>query len=385
MKKYKYFIIFLFVIFVLGCETAPPVKPIAWMRTLNSSSEIAAGSVVSVSVTGITMPLSGDEKLVAKRLEEYVSDLLSRRGFVISAANFNYRCVISYKTNMGTRIAVNTQEQTSYISSMFYDTALGVTGVSLFNTVVGTVMPSSGVNIKVNETAAFLHNISVNMFDRNNNLVWTGDTAWETSDLDILQNSYMVFKKLFVSLPKTENVLARVPRIKKDRVIDYYTMFCKNKWFTSMALPYQIRFDPLVENRQESSSKSRDAKLYTELSITSELPETISEGQNLAAYVDLILMSEMALPSGSVEEWKKNPLSETIWAEVQLGGRYIIGNNDITRNILMNLKIISGGNGYSVNKCRIVDDAEYNIFMQNMINWQNIAKEYLVRSNDLFE
>jgi len=385
MKKCKYFVIFLFVIFILGCETAPPVRPIAWMRTLNSPTEIAAGSVVSVSVTGVTMPLSGDEKLVAKRLEEYVSDLLSRRGFVISASNFNYRCVISYKTNMGTRIAVNTQEQTSYISSMFYDTALGVTGVSLFNTVVGTVMPSSGVNIKVNETAAFLHNISVNMFDRNNNLVWTGDTAWETSDLDILQNSYMVFKKLFISLPKTENVLARVPRIKKDRVIDYFTMFCKNKWFTSMALPYQIRFDPLVENRQESSSKSRDAKLYTELSITSELPETISEGQNLAAYVDLILMSEMALPSGSIEEWENNPLSETIWEEVQLGGRYIIGNNDISRNILMNLKMISGGNGYSVNKCRVVDDDEYNIFTQNMINWQNIAKEYLIRSNDFFE
>jgi len=384
MKKCKLLSVFLFIILVSGCETAPPVKPIAWMRALNTSVNIEAGSVVSVNVMGVTTPLSGDEKLVAKRLEEYVSDLLSRRGYIISNTNYNYKCSITYKTNMGSRIAVNTQEQMSYISSMFNDSVLGVTGASLFNTVVGTVIPSSGVNIKVNETAAFLHNISVNMFDRNNNLIWTGDTAWETSDLDILQNSYMVFKKLFIGLPKTDNVLARVPQIKKDSIIDYFILFCKDKWFTSMALPYQIRFDPLVEHRQEAS-KTRDSRLYTELEITSELPETILEGQNLAAYVDLIQMSEMALPSGSAEEWIKNPLSDKIWEEAQLGGKYIIGNNDISRNVLINLKKISGGNGYSINKCRIVDDNEYNTFTQKMIHWQKIVKEYVIRSNDFFE
>ena len=383
MRKYNYLIIFLFVIFVLGCETAPPVKPIAWMRTLSSSIEIEAGSVISVKVTGVTNPLSGDERLVAKRLEEYVSDLLSRRGYVISDANFNYRCNISYKTNMGSRIAVNTQEK-FYISSMFSDTALGETGASLFSTAVGMVIPGSNLNVNVNETAAFLHNISVNLLDRNNNLIWTGDTAWETSDLDILQSSYMVFKRLFINLPKTNDVLAKVPRIKEDRIIDYFTLFCKGQWFTSMALPYQIRFDPLIEICQDTSD-SRDSKLYTELQISNELPNTISEGQNLAAYIDLILMSEMALPSGTIEEWKKEPLSEKIWNEVQLGGRYIIGNNSVTKNIILNLKLISGGNGYSVNKCTVVDDNEYNKFMQKMLQWQNIAKEYITRYNNFYE
>ena len=383
MRKYNYLIIFLFVKFVLGCETAPPVKPIAWMRTLSSSIEIEAGSVISVKVTGVTNPLSGDERLVAKRLEEYVSDLLSRRGYVISDANFNYRCNISYKTNMGSRIAVNTQEKL-YISSMFSDTALGETGASLFSTAVGMVIPGSNLNVNVNETAAFLHNISVNLLDRNNNLIWTGDTAWETSDLDILQSSYMVFKRLFINLPKTNDVLAKVPRIKEDRIIDYFTLFCKGQWFTSMALPYQIRFDPLIEICQDTSD-SRDSKLYTELQISNELPNTISEGQNLAAYIDLILMSEMALPSGTIEEWKKEPLSEKIWNEVQLGGRYIIGNNSVTKNIILNLKLISGGNGYSVNKCTVVDDNEYNKFMQKMLQWQNIAKEYITRYNNFYE
>jgi len=384
MRKCNYLLIFILSVFIFSCETAPPVKPVAWMRTLSSSVDIEAGGVISVNVTGVTNPLSGDERLVAKRLEEYVSDLLSRRGFIISSSNYNYRCNISYKTNMGSRIAVNTQEQTSYISSMFDDTVLGVTGVTLFNTVLGTVIANPNVNIKVNETAAFLHNISVNLLDRNNNLIWSGDTAWETSDLDILQNSYMVFKKLFISLPKNNNVPAKVPRIKQDRIIDYFTLFCKGKWFTSMALPYQIRFDPLIEIRQDASN-TRDSKLYTELQIVNELPNTISEGQNLAAYVDLILMSEMALPAGTIEEWKKNPLSEDIWKEVQLGGRYIIGNNNAVNNIILNLKLISGGNGYSVNKCRVADDNEYDIFMQKMLQWQNIAKEYITHYNNFYE
>ena len=370
MKRFNIFTIIFLGLLILSCETAPPAKPVAWMRTLDTHIKIEAGSKICLDVTGETIPLSGNEKLVEKRLEDYVSDLLSRRGYIISATDYDYKFNISYKTNMGSRIAINT-EDSSYVSSIFTNSTSSVTGSSIFN------MAITNVTMDVDRTADFLHNISVNILDKNNVLIWSGDTAWETSDLDILHNSYMVFMRLFVNLPKSTTVLANVPQVKEDRIIDYYNHYCRGKWFPSLSLPYNIRFDRLLESNQEENNK--DSPIVT------KLPNTISNGENLAAYIDLIMMSEMALPGGSLEEWKIDPLSDKLWMEAVLGGKYIIGNNDITKNILINLRKISGGNGYAVNNCRVVDDNEYSLFLEKMTQWQNVVNEYFVDYYNFYE
>ena len=56
----------------------------------------------------------------------------------------------------------------------------------------------------------------------------------------------------------------------------------------------------------------------------------------LSAYIDLIQTAEYALPQG--KEKNTNPLDRDIWSKVQLGGIYYLGNDDIPRKILINLK-----------------------------------------------
>jgi len=369
MKKMELSIIVFFVMIFCSCESAPPVKPVAWTRTLTAQQEIKAGTVISLDINGITEPISGDDKLVAQRLEEYVSDLLSRRGYNISSSNFDYKCIISYKTSMGSRISFSTQSST-YTSSRFSTSIGNIAGSLLFNDSITTTTTD------VYETAAFVHTISVNIY-RNDNLIWSGNSAWESSDLNILSHSYMVFKKLFIGLPKTSSVLANVPRVRENRIIEYFEHYCKDEWFPSLALPYPIRFDPLESIRQNPNDQNSP--------MITVLPKSISDGQNLAAYIDLIMMSELALPGGSVEDWKANPLSDRLWVESVLGGRYIIGNNNEPQNILIYLRKITGGNGYAVNNCGIVTDDEYNIFLQKTELWQKILDDYLTEYNNFYE
>jgi len=370
MKIFNYFFLFILYSFLVSCETAPPVKPIAWTRTLPAQVNIVVGSAISLNAQGETQPLSGNEEFVAQILEEYTSDLLSRRGYEISKENFQYRCIINYKTTMGSRLNFRIQNS-SYTSSRFSTLSDFYIGTSLFtNTIVATTTD-------VYESAAFLHTISVDIYDKDNNLVWSGNTAWESSDLNIISNSYMVFKKLFVNLPKTVDILANIPKVKEERIIDYYKHYCEDIWFTSFALPYPIRFDTLQRVRQNPDDQNSP-------SITI-LPKTVSDGQNLAAYIDLIMMAELALPGGSVEDWKNNPLSDNLWREAILGGRYIIGNNDEEKNVMINLRKISGGNGYAVNNCRIVTDSEYNQYLQNMLQWQNIINEHFINYYNFYE
>ncbi|MCL2127726.1 MAG: hypothetical protein FWH38_05685 [Treponema sp.] len=359
-----------FVLFVISCETAPPVKPIAWTRTLPEQIEIEAGTTISLFTKGETGPLSGNEKFVAQRLEDYASDLLSRRGYNISDEDFQYKCIINYKTSMGSRINFRRQS-TSYTSSRFSTSNYFYLGSSIFsNTTTSTITD-------VYESAAFLHTISVDIFDENDNLLWSGNTAWESSDLNIISHSYMVFQKLFTVLPKTADFLANIPLVREDRILEYYEHYCKDIWFTSFSLPFPIRFDPLQKVHQNPNDKNSP-----EITV---LPNTISDGQNLAAYIDLIMMSELALPGGTVEEWEQNPLSVQLWKEAVLGGRYIIGNDDERKNILIDLRIISGGNGYAVNNCRTVTDNEFDQYEKNMAKWESILNEYYVNYYNFYE
>lgn len=367
MKVLNIIVFLIFGFLLNGCETAPPVKPVSWVRTLNTNNQIKAGSRIFINVIGDTIPLSGNEELVRNMITEYAADLLSRRGYIISKTDFDYKFNISYLTNMGSRLSINS-ETTSYISSRFSNSNMYLTGSSIFyNTTI----------INIHETSAFLHTMTVNILDINDNLIWTGDTAWETSDLNILLNAYMVFKNLFINLPKTNNVLANVPKVKESRIIDYYMHYCHEKWFTPLALPYNIRFEPLL--RIKENPNDQNSPLIT------ILPYSITESQNLAAYVDLIIMSVFALPGGSVDNWINNPLDDKLWIEASMGGRYILGENEVPINIIINLKKISGGNGYVVTNCLVVNDDEYSKFLENMVLWQNIIRTHYIEFYNFYE
>jgi len=54
-------------------------------------------------------------------------------------------------------------------------------------------------------------------------------------------------------------------------------------------------------------------------------------------------------------------------------------------NINENTKPISGGNGYAVNGCRIVNEDEYNEYLNNLQQWQNIVDKYFIDYYNFFE
>jgi hypothetical protein len=354
-----------FMLILTGCVTLPVNRVVPpWNRIMFSGDEIPVKSSISITVTGETEPLVGDENLIAMEIKDIAAYLLSRRGFQVVDSGADYNMIINYRTSKELR-NVNYVSQSNSNLNIYgmrmghsaYNSNYGL-GVAVAFAIANIAMSSSkatSTNLSYNYNS-YNHVIGAEIKDSNSEVIWKSDIDWDTKELDILAKSTYALQTVFASLPYDNSAILKVKKVKENKYSDYVKLKVNNYWFSSPALPYRTKF-----------------RVGQDLVNSSYRIGGVKNNYAVKAFADLLDYAEYALPSGSDKGWK-NPLDPNIWAKVTLGGRYRFEDNGEPINVLITL--YSDQYGYWVNQCSIVSDEEYGRFEEKLKQWRNVLSDY---------
>ncbi len=347
-----------------SCSTVPLVRvERPWIRTLQSSEPIQHDAKLKIEVEGSTLPLLGKEELVEDTIRNKISALLKRRGFVIDDASYDYKVRLNYKSERSDKLKFSSAFASANLDRLSESTsssaanALGL-GVAFASSISELSSAQTAVARQaVEQSVSYIHTISIDIFNRNDVVVWKGDTTWDSQNLNFVNDIIPALHLILSYLPTDQAVKPEVPEIKNSHVVNYYMIVCVNTWFTCPALPYRIYL-------------KTDPGQF----ITNYVPSNIKEQYALAAYVDLIQTAEYALPDGDEDDWK-NPLDINLWNHVTLGGQYLLGPNKKPVNVI--IKLYGQKEGYYLDSCRVVSDNEYSDFKQKLLKWRKALSDYV--------
>jgi len=364
MRKFNHsiYVVCVILFFVLtGCATTPSIQiwqP--WTRILNSKTSIPLNSKIKIIVEGDSKPLLGNDLLLQNDIKENLKYLLERRGYKIVTEDFQFLLILKYKTERHDKIKSSsfmyssTDNSSALLSTSGSLTSLGL-GVSIAQTISALSNKSKAISQNISETVkSYIHTISIEIFDVGNELIWQGASTWDTPNINLQTDIKPSIQIIVSNLPENKENLPSVSIIKKGKDKNYYNLVCKDKWFSCPALPYKITF---------SSNDSQ--------SIDYGIPESINDPSALAAYVDLMQTAEYVLPLGMKNY--ENPLNNSLWSKIQLGGIYQLSNE---KQIKILIKLKGEKNGYLVDKCWIATDEEFTEFENKLNNWRNSLIDY---------
>lgn len=357
-------IVILIILSFIGCATTPKstvYRP--WYRVFTSEQDIKSSSKIAINVTGETVFLLGEEKLLQDNLHDILNNLLSRRGFKFDNDEPDYHIQLQYQTTKEKELysQFSTSSRASY-NTYYAKHNYGVQFASIIESLSYQSLQSS--TSIVSEKESFNHTITIEISDRNGVIIWKGESTWNTPNIDITEEALLPMQLILSNLPYDPDCKIMVKKIKSDRLLSFYNLFCDRISFSCPALPYLIEFPSLISSQPGISSST--------LTSTLTLPSEIKNPEMLSAYIDLIQNAEYALPNGS-KDWS-DPLNTKLWSKVILGGKYYMNNNDAPIYILINLTGKKGG--YIISGCRVVSDAEYNDFQIQMEKWQKKLNEF---------
>lgn len=353
MKSLSIVVVFA-VLLVQGCATVPS-KQVAqpWIRTLQSKQIIELTKKLKIDVTGATEPLIGDETLLEESLKSTLSRLIERRGFTIDDSRYDYLMKMSYLT-----------ESNIAYSNILPNTSTNISNISY--SIEPSYGMSSGLGISIARALAityeepiyqYKHVIALEILDKQGNLLWKGESTWDSNTLNLINRIIPALQLLLSDLPKDNTYRPRVFEVKETHVSNYFRLECKDSWFVCPALPYKISFKgggPYISN------------------VTGAL-KTIKSQNALAAYVDLIQTAEYALPDGNEKDWL-NPLDTELWRKVTLGGKYLLGTTEKPINILIYLS--GKSDGYYIDECKVVSDTEFKEFDRKFKSWHTVLAQF---------
>jgi len=375
MSNYKLSLVtILSVILILGCVTVPTHRTWRpWMRTLSTQSEIPIGTALSVSVSGKTHALLGSEDLVFVELKSEIIDLLERRGFVVSDSSPQHELVLIYGTERVEKQQISSSNLTvDYLTSVT-GSSTGL-GVSIAQAVSAASLKSLTAQEQSIETSIeYSHSVAIEIRGANQQLIWKGESTWDTPNLDVTTSIQLAMKLLISALPRDESHRSRVFEVKQSHTLNYFELYCLGRWFACPALPFRISFR--TDRLPEETSRRRFDKDNEPREIS--LLEEVDEESALAAYVDLITNAEYALPLGD-KNWEK-PIRLELWKKVRLGGSYTLVPSEREINVLIDLS--GKSSGYEIKKAWIATDKEWREFHSRMDDWRTA----LVNFYDVFE
>ncbi|MDP8314545.1 MAG: hypothetical protein RAP70_05660 [Candidatus Celaenobacter antarcticus] len=354
-----YLVITGLLIIITGCAITPSVQiwqP--WTRILESNYSIPLNSKVKIVVEGETKPLLGDDVFLQNDIKEKLKYLLERRGYNIVSDNSQFTLILKYKTerhdklNSSSLIYSSTDNASALLSTSGSLTSLGL-GVSIAQTISAISNKSNVMSQNITETVkSYAHTISIEIFNDGNELVWQGESSWDSSNINLQTEIQPSIQLIISNLPENEENLPFVSQVKNGKENNYYNLICEDRWFSCPALPYRITFS------------SRE-------SIDNNIPMSIKDPNALPSYIDLIQTAEYALPLGLKDY--SNPLNKSLWSKVQLGGKYKLSSNK-QQKILIILK--GEKSGYLVDKCWIASDEEFSEFENHLNKWRNSLIDY---------
>ena len=356
-RKTSLLILFILILLsISGCYTTPEImakRP--WYRIISNDEVINIQSTCSIKVAGENTFLLGDDFLINEETKDVLCKILKRRGFVIIDHFGEYRMMFSYMTlkeKYNENISIGTQ-QFMYRSLTSDYSGYGVNIAIILNQ---AIIKNQSVEI-TSEDVIYNHTISLEIYNKTNEIIWKGESNWYSYNLDILDEINLPIKLIISSLPDQQDNIINVNKVNENRTLDYYQVFCDNRWFNCPAIPYRIKFPSL--------SSSRGVKAHS-------LPNAIKNPEALEAYLDLVNYAEFALPTGSSNY--DDPIDIDLWRKAKLAGKYCLGNDNDPVCII--IELVGHTYGYEIDKCSIVSESEFNDFQVKMNQWKKRLKDF---------
>ena len=345
-----------------GCMTLPSQqvwRP--WTRTFNGQGKLPVYSKIFVKVKGHTSSLVGNEDLLQNDIKERVSDLLERRGYRISENPKDYNLLLIYETYRNDKVnsysEASTRSSNLAVSYNGYKSNAAL-GIMIASAVFGLANQSASKVSNSTETVeSYTHIISLEILNYDSTSIWKGESTWDSYNIDLTTDMMPALQILMSWLPSDKTTYPSVAEVKETKKDNYYNLNCKGRSFSCPALPYKIAFNYHYALETDRNVKS---------------PKSVIDAKAYDAYLDLIHTAEYALPLG--DDDYSFPLDEKLWADVEIGGKYLIGNDKQPTNIL--IKLTGEPTGYKIEKCWIASTEEYRHFETQLFTWQNALKEY---------
>lgn len=359
------FAVILVVILFMGCtpiRLVPVWRP--WTRSVGEVENVRPDAYV-LRIEGEDRTTVADPSLVEERMGMAVEDLLKRRGFTRSDAAGPYIITLKYRADSRLAMSSTTMVDNRTSTSSFWagmaaanasrgrNASLGVAIAALVGLAAGSASASSSTVIQSSSSEiGYEYAISLIVRSRDGAELWQGDAVWTSPSLDIIDEIRLPMQLLASELP-TNAVTPLVPRVKEDRAETFFDLHCKDRWFSSPAVPYRIR----IEEKRFSNP--------------------ISHHYAYAAYLDLLERSEISVPINFRygEDDYTDVAEPALWRKVLLGGEYLIGPLKEPAKILIMLETNSAG-GYTVADARVATDEEYSTYLSRLSGWRAALKEY---------
>ena len=321
-----------------------------------------------VFVEGEMLPLVGDSSILNKTLKNNLNSYLERLGYETTEDRADYRLNLKYKTKRQDKEALYGSVGYSFASGLYTDvyTGKGMGAYSGLGARVALAVSEAALQAYVERKpeekvvglfgtiTSYIHSISVEIENQGGDLIWKGESTWDSGSLNLEREILPAFQLILTQLP-AEYKTPEVKKVQEEKAGNYSQLNIRGKWFVSPALPYRTQFQYSRMQRRGSLPAGR-----------------IEDVKALAAYVDLIKTAEFALPKGRGDY--SDPLEDALWSRVQLGRAYYLMPGQEKINVLIELS--GRDEGYQVDRARIASDDEYREYEQNMQEWKEALKDY---------
>jgi hypothetical protein len=283
--------------------------------------------------------------------------LLSRRGFVISEQSPDYVLKILYKTSyVDKETSIQSNQYGTWLNSMDMTTGYSGYGVMFASSLVALTAGSSSMSSMItHKYEMFNHHFSCEIYMNQKDPVWKFDTNVESTEIDILNHTRSFLQIAFAGLPSSEEVIPFVPKVRANKISDFINQFLSNRSFICPALPSYITF-------RQSQTNRHDMDIIGVMN-----PEA------MMAFMDLLQTAEYAIPDGSVKDWN-DPTQKDLWKRATLIGKYRIGRNMESVNVVVHLSGTPAG--YQVMECKLVNDEAFKAYQSSYDAWKKALYRY---------
>lgn len=357
-------------ILISSCATTPVVQvPQPWTRSMGDPQLIESNTNIYLNVIGEEKHLLLDNSLIDRNIHSIIENQLIRRNFSITenAQNADYTLTVNYSSR---DVQVMRTAITTYQSASQQNYSRTGTGI-LAALAVGAQASQSETASKAETSShtAYQHSLGLSFSNMEDEVIWTGESTWESGNVDILGRIQVVSQILLSNLPGYGEVIPRIPAVNSNKEQNYYRLYISGNRFVGPALPYTIIFNPSSKGALIGSNSPRINDENVSL-------QGVSDTRILHAVIDLIQTVEFAVPQNPDYS---NPISSEQWNRVKLGGTYYLGDDNQASNILVELR--GSRDGYTIIDASVVNQTAYNEFLDELNDWQNALREYY----DVFE
>lgn len=174
-------------ILISSCATTPVVQvPQPWTRSMGDPQLIESNTNIYLNVIGEEKHLLLDNSLIDRNIHSIIENQLIRRNFSITenAQNADYTLTVNYSSR---DVQVMRTAITTYQSASQQNYSRTGTGI-LAALAVGAQASQSETASKAETSShtAYQHSLGLSFSNMEDEVIWTGESTWESGNVDIL-------------------------------------------------------------------------------------------------------------------------------------------------------------------------------------------------------